>query len=125
MDRGHKYTDRRIAFLEKQLDRHYKRVSIEAKKQLKAYLKNHKIELQDMWDKLDNGERVDLDTYVYKDMKDEIDRLADLYVKADQKAMSIVGASMNAILAYNYNDTAERIRKKTGIVIPPMKDVTR
>ena len=124
MDRGHKYTDRRIALLEKQLDRHYKKVSAEAKKQLKEYVKNHKTDLDAMWDRLDNGETVDVETYVYRDMKDEIDALADIYVKADQKAMAIVGASMGAILAYNYNDTAERIRKKTGIQIPLMKDVT-
>ena len=124
MDKGHKYTDKRIELLERQLDRHYKKVSAEAKKQLKEYLNNHKAELQDMWDKLDNGDKADVETYVYKEMKDEIDRLVDLYVKADQKAMSIVGASMGAIMAYNYNDTAERIRKKTGIKIPPMKNVT-
>lgn len=124
MDRGHKYTDKRIAILEKQLNRHYKKTSAEAKKQLKAYLKEHESELNDMWERLDNGEYVDIDNYVYMNMRAEIDKLTDIYVEADQKAVQIVGASMGAIFAYNYNDTAERIRKKTGIQIPKMKNVT-
>lgn len=119
MDRGHKYTDKRIALLEKQLDRHYKRASAKAKKQLKTFLKEHEAELKDLWES--GG---DIDTYVYKNMNDEIDRLADLYVKADREAATIVNSNLDAIFAYNYNDTAERIRKKTGIQIPLMKNVT-
>ena len=124
MDRGHRYTDKRIAFIERQLDRHYKRVSAEAKKHLKAYLKSHEAELKDMQERLDNGENVDIDGYIYTDMEDEVDALAGIYVKADKKAASIINANINAIYAYNYNDTADRIRKKTGIQIPKMKNVT-
>ena len=125
MDRGHKYTDRRIELLEKQLDRHYRKVSDEAKTHLKAYLIDQEDEIKDMQERLDNGEKVDVEGYIYKNMKGEIDKLTDIYVKADQQAMSIIGASMGAIVAYNYNDTAERIRKKTGIQIPLKKNVTR
>lgn len=117
MDRGHQYTDKRIALIEKQLDRHYKRVSAKAKRQLKAYLKEHEAELKELSDG-------DIDTYVYKNMNDEIDKLADIYVKADREAAAIVNSNLDVIFAYNYNDTAKRIKKKTGIQIPLMKNVT-
>lgn len=117
MDRGHQYTDKRIALIEKQLDRHYKRVSAKAKRQLKAYLEEHEAELKELSDG-------DIDTYVYKNMNDEIDKLADIYVKADREAAAIVNSNLDVIFAYNYNDTAKRIKKKTGIQIPLMKNVT-
>lgn len=124
MDRGHEYTDKRIAQLEKQLDRHYKRTSAEAERQLKKWLKDHETELNAMWERLDNGENADIDGYIYRQMDTEINKLVDIYVKADRKAAAIVGASIGAIYAYNYNDTAERIKKKTGIQIPLMKNDT-
>ena len=117
MDRGHQYTDKRIALIEKQLDRHYKRVSAKAKRHLKAYLKEHEAELKELSDG-------DIDTYVYKNMNDEINKLADIYVKADREAAAIVNSNLDVIFAYNYNDTAKRIKKKTGIQIPLMKNVT-
>ena len=86
-------------------------------RQMKKWMKEHEAELKELSDG-------DIDNYVYKNMNDEIDKLADIYVKADREAAAIVNSSLDAIFAYNYNDTAKRIKKKTGIQIPLMKNVT-
>ena len=117
MDRGHRYTDKQIEALEKQLSRFYKGVSDEIRKQLIKYLKEHETELEKLWERLDKGEKVDVDAYMHENMGGEINALTNECVKADDKAMKMVGIAMTAVFLYNYNSKAVDLKKKTGINI--------
>ena len=121
MDRGHRYTDKRIEALEKQLSRFYKGVSADIRERLRLFLQEHEDELNELWQRLENGEKVDVDAYIQNNLGDEIDEITKECVKADSKAMEMVGTAMSAIFIYNYNDKAETLNRKTGSKIKPIR----
>lgn len=125
MDKGHRYTDRQIEALEKRLNRFYKGISAELMNELTEYLKAHTDEINALWERLDNGEKVDIDEFINRELDDEINKLADRCVKADQKAMRYVGVAMGAVFVFNRNEQAKTLNKKTNSLISLIKKMSR
>ena len=125
MDKGHRYTDKQIEALEKRLNRFYGGISDELMNELTEYLKAHTDQLNALWERLDNGEKVDIDEFVRNELGDEIKKLSDQCVKADAKAMRYVETAMAAVFLFNRNTQASTLNKKTGSLIPLIKKLTR
>ena len=121
MDKGHRYTDKQIEALERRLSRFYKGVSADLIKRLMEYLKQHEDEINALWERLDNGEKVDIEGFINRELNGEINILSEQCVKADQNAMKYVGAAMATVFAFNNKTQAETLKKKTGIKIPKKK----
>ena len=125
MDKGHRYTDKQIEALEKRLNRFYRGISTELMNELTEYLKAHESEINALWDRLDNGEKVDIDEFINRELADEINTLADECVNTDQKAMEFVGIAMAQIFVFNFNVQASTLNDKTGSFIPFIKKMAR
>lgn len=121
MDKGHRYTDKQIEALERRLSRFYRGVSADLIKGLMEYLKRHEDEINALWERLDNGEKVDIEGFINRELDGEINILSEQCVKADQNAMKYVGAAMAMVFAFNNKAQAETLKKKTGIKIPKKK----
>ena len=125
MDKGHRYTDKQIELLEKRLKRHYRRVNAELQKKLTAYLNENAEQYEELWRKLDEGE-ITPSQFEYLIMSDNgletiEGELVNTYVEADAKAMSIVGAALGIVFAYNHNYQRDKMRAETGIRIPKVR----
>lgn len=121
MDKGHRYTDKQIAGLERRLNGFYKDISADLIKALTEYLKEHEDQINALWERLDAGENVDIDEFVYKELGEDIDDLSNQCVKADQSAMKIVGLATAAVFAFNYKSQSASLKKKTGLKLPKTK----
>ncbi len=125
MDKGHRYTDKQIEALEKRLNRFYKGISAELMNELTEYLNTHTDEINALWERLDNGEKVDIEGFINRELDSEINTLADKFVKADQKAMDFVGVAMATVFVFNHNTQARTLKTKTGKLIPLIKKLSR
>ena len=125
MDKGHRYTDKQIELLEKRLERHYQGVSAEARKKLIKYLKENQERYTELWRQLDEGEitEAQFDYLIMSDNELESiqGELVNDYVEADAKAMSIVGAALGIVFAFNHNYQGDKMRAETGIRIPKVR----
>lgn len=125
MDKGHRYTDKQIELLEKRLERHYQGVSAEARKKLIKYLKDNQERYAELWRQLDEGEitEAQFDYLIMSDNELESiqGELVNTYVEGDAKAMSIVGAALGIVFAYNHNYQRDKMRAETGIRIPKVR----
>ncbi len=125
MDKGHRYTDKQIEALERRLNRFYKGISAELMNELTEYLKAHESEINALWERLDNGEKVDIEGFINRELDDEITALSEQCVKADTNAMKYVGTAMAQIFVFNYNAQAKTLNDKTGVLIPFIKKLAR
>lgn len=125
MDKGHRYTDKQIEALEKRLNRFYRGISAELMNELSEYLQTHTDQINALWERLDNGEKVDIDEFINRELDDEINTLADECVETDQKAMELVGVAMAQIFVFNFNAQASTLNDKTGAFIPFIKKMAR
>jgi SPP1 gp7 family putative phage head morphogenesis protein len=125
MDKGHRYTDKQIELLEKRLERHYQGVSAEARKKLIKYLKDNQERYTELWRQLDEGEitEAQFDYLIMSDNELESiqGELVNTYVEGDAKAMSIVGAALGVVFAYNHNYQGDKMRAETGLTIPKVR----
>ena len=117
MDKGHRYTDKQIEALEKRLLRFYGGVSAELKKELTAFLKAHTDEINGLWERLDNGEQIDVDILLAQGFTDEIDALAERCAEADIDAMKLVAVVMGSVYAFNHNYQADKLNRTAGVDI--------
>ena len=140
MDKGHRYTDKQIELLEKRLRRHYKRINAELQKKLTAYLKENAEQYEELWRKLDEGEITD-GQFEYLILSDNgletiQGELVNDCVEGDAQAMTMIGAVLGGIYAYNHisqgqkmqsalNNTVrlvERLKRKQRYLPPPNPD---
>lgn len=122
MDKGHKYTDKQIELLEKRLKRFYKEVSAEARKKLTEYFERNEERYMELWRRFDEGE-ITAGQFEYLILSDdELEtlqgELVNEYVDGDEKAMSMIGAVLATIYAYNHNAQASKMQSETGIRLP-------
>ena len=125
MDKGHVYTDKQIALLEKKLAKHYKGVSDHAKKKLIRYLKANAERYEELWRQLDEGEITEAQFEYLIETDNELEtlqgELVNDYVEGDAKAMAIVGAALGTIYAFNHNYQGDAMAAKMGIKIPKVR----
>ena len=125
MDKGHIYTDKQIALLEKKLAKHYKGVSDHAKRKLIRFLKANAERYEELWRQLDEGEITEAQFEYLIETDNELEtlqgELVNDYVEGDAKAMKLVGAALGAIYAFNHNYQGDVMAAKAGIKIPKVR----
>lgn len=129
MDRGHRYTDKQIELLEKKLNRHYKKVSAEARKRLTQYLKNNEEYYDELWRRLDEGEITEAQFEYFLMADNELETvqgdIVNDYVEGDATAMVIIGAALGGIYAFNSTYQGRKMQKKVSKAVGLTKRIKR
>ena len=129
MDKGHIYTDKQIALLEKKLLRHYNKLNKDAVKKLTQYLKDNEPYYTELWRKFDEGEitPAQFEYLIMADNRLETvqGELVNDYVEGDAKAMALIGAALGGILAYNRNYQGQRMQSALNNAVNLVKRLRR
>jgi SPP1 gp7 family putative phage head morphogenesis protein len=136
MDKGHKYADKILEKIEKQIGRDI--TSKYAEDRIRRYLEKHKAEIDEMLERLDDGEItqrefgnwVDRTLLRGREWRKVRDDIADDYVKQMEEAIAKTGVLITAAYLYNRNYTSELIEKALAtkgkvISIKRIKNITK